>query len=268
MPRAKTTAAATAPKKTRKAAAKAPSKAGTKRGASPPGKAPAKKATGRKKKAARRSSKATGPRTGKATAGTRNSGKGRTALELIRDGAQPENIERAKLREFEREMLELAEVIDAELRPLHEADLEAKAAKGWTGAPGFFPTLEDRHRVLMTASMGLKRSQVAVLIRNPATGRPIGEETLNKAFRNELDIGPQLANAAVSSALFATAIGGGPGSVRAAVWWEKTRMGMSDRVTVEVDAKAGVLVAPATQSVDDWVAENAEIRDTEAEVVQ
>lgn len=124
-----------------------------------------------------------------------------------------------------------------------------------TGRPPFRPTEDDRKRVESLAGTGaLKQDQIALLVLNPTTGEPIDGKTLRRHFRRELETGAIKANAQVGQSLFKKATGSGTQSVTAAIWWEKTRTGMKERVSVEVEDKSGVLVAPAKMSPQDWIA--------------
>ena len=96
---------------------------------------------------------------------------------------------------------------------------------GRRGRPPFEPTIEHRHQVEALAGYGLTRKQIASVIINPNTGRPLSYHNLEKYFRHELNIGRIKANAAVAQSLFRHAIGNGPGAVRAAIWWTRARMG-------------------------------------------
>jgi hypothetical protein len=50
-------------------------------------------------------------------------------------------------------------------------------------------------------------------------------DTLNRHYRDELDVGLAEANTAVAGNLFCIATGDGPGAVTAAIFWLKTRAG-------------------------------------------
>jgi hypothetical protein len=81
------------------------------------------------------------------------------------------------------------------------------------------------------AAMGVPQRQIITMITNPVTGRQIHLETLSKHFRAELDQGMVEANFKVAKALFENATINQ--NVSAQIWWEKTRMGMRDNISVE-----------------------------------
>lgn len=103
----------------------------------------------------------------------------------------------------------------------------------------FEPTDEHRKHVETLAGYGLTHDQISKLIVNPQTGKPIDRNTLAKHFREELDKGIAVANAAVAQSLFRKAIGNGPTSVTAAIFWLKARAGWVDRQTVELTGANG-----------------------------
>lgn len=127
------------------------------------------------------------------------------------------------------------------------------AGEGGVGRPPFRPTDEQRAHVETLAGLGLKREEIVLLVTNPATGRPIDEKTLSKHFAAELARGGPKANAKIAQSLFRKATGDGSQSVTAAIWWTKCRMGWKERVSVEVEAKAGVLVAPGAVATEEWI---------------
>lgn len=123
------------------------------------------------------------------------------------------------------------------------------------GRPPFEPTDLDRARVETLAGLGaLKQDQIALLVMNPTTGEPIDAKTLRRHFRHELARGAPKANAKVAEGLFLKATGKGTQAVTAAIWWEKTRTGMKETVSVEVETKSGVLVPPPACTPEEWIA--------------
>ena len=127
-------------------------------------------------------------------------------------------------------------------------------ARSGAGRKPFRPTRGDRQRVRKLVGFGLRQEEIAQLVMNRKTGKPISEATLRKHFAHELAVGASEANSKVAEALFRKATGDGPQSVTAAIWWTKCRMGWKERVVAEVGVKAGVLVAPARMSPAEWVA--------------
>ncbi len=128
-----------------------------------------------------------------------------------------------------------------------------------SGQQPFIPTIEQRSQVEALAATGaLKQEQIAMLVKNPETGKSVSLETLRFHFPEELDTGLLKANAKVAQSLYTRAVKGGPQSVTAAVWWEKTRTGMKEAVSVEVIDKSGVLVSPGGKTPEEWIREAAE----------
>lgn len=85
------------------------------------------------------------------------------------------------------------------------------------------PDQETRERVKALAGFGLKQDQIAEV-------EDIDPKTLRKHYRAELDTGVANANAQVAQSLFRKAMGSGPGSVSAAIFWLKARAGWSEKV--------------------------------------
>lgn len=94
---------------------------------------------------------------------------------------------------------------------------------------GFKPSPDQRNTVKASAGFGLREDQIAQLVINPQTGRPISPVTLRAHFRAELDSGHVVATAAVAQSLFknaTTATTAFPGGVPVAqIFWMKTRAG-------------------------------------------
>jgi hypothetical protein len=103
---------------------------------------------------------------------------------------------------------------------------EAKATSP-AGMPRFEPTDEQRRTVEAMAGYGIPHDDIALVIINPRTSRPIDPTTLRGAFRAELDVGHVKANARIVETLFKEATGG---NVTACIWWTKTRMGWKESV--------------------------------------
>jgi hypothetical protein len=90
------------------------------------------------------------------------------------------------------------------------------------------PTPERRRTVELLASYGVPQSYIA---------REIGVSagTLRKYYRHELEHGLAAANAKVAEALFNTAVGGGPQSVTACIFWLKSRAGWTEKQKLEIE---------------------------------
>ena len=110
--------------------------------------------------------------------------------------------------------------------------------------PRFQPSPEQRELVRMLSGIGTRAAEICLLVKNPATGKPIDEKTLRLRFREELDEGMVQANARVGKTLFqfATDPKGGMKAVTAAIFWMKCRAGWKETVVNEVSGKLGVTV--------------------------
>lgn len=96
-----------------------------------------------------------------------------------------------------------------------------------TGRPPFEPTAEERKLVEALSGYGIPQPQICALVRDG-----IGEDTLRKYFRAEVTRGIAKANAAVAKMSFQKCM---QGDTTMLIWWEKTRMGMSDKTIVKVE---------------------------------
>lgn len=101
-------------------------------------------------------------------------------------------------------------------------------AKSKGGRPRFAPTDAQRTTVRVMAACGAPHEAICQAVINDQTGRPIDTKTLRLAFRSELDDGKATANAMVAQSLFKRAIGSGPQSVTAAIFWMKAQAGWRD----------------------------------------
>ncbi|MGC9239812.1 MAG: hypothetical protein ACP5D5_09135 [Acidithiobacillus sp.] len=107
--------------------------------------------------------------------------------------------------------------------------------------PRFQPTPEQREMVRMLSGVGTRAADICLLVKNPATGKPIDEKTLRLHFREELDEGAVQANARVAKTLFnfATDPKGGMKAVTAGIFWLKTRSGWKETAGLEVSGPDG-----------------------------
>jgi len=85
----------------------------------------------------------------------------------------------------------------------------------------FIPTDEERKLVLALSGYGITREDIAKIVINPNTGRPVTATTLRKHFRHELKTGHVTANAKVAESLYKQATSGK--NVTASIFWLKTR---------------------------------------------
>lgn len=91
------------------------------------------------------------------------------------------------------------------------------------------PTADSRQQAEMMAGVGVPQSDIALLL-------GISEPTLRKHYADDLARGMAKANARVGQSLFQQAVGG---NVAAAIFWTKSRMGWSEKTTLEVTGKDG-----------------------------
>lgn len=97
----------------------------------------------------------------------------------------------------------------------------------------FKPTEDQKTLVGIMAACGFPQDTIAARI-------GIDAKTLRKAFRKELDMGTEAANAIVAQSLFKKATTAGPQSVTAAIFWLKTRAGWKETPqAVELTGKDG-----------------------------
>ena len=90
----------------------------------------------------------------------------------------------------------------------------------------------DKRLVSIMAGVGVPEADIARVLGVDLT-------TLRQHHRSELETGQIIANAKVAESLFRKAIGDGPQSVTAAMFWLKTRAGWSETVVTgsRVDAR-------------------------------
>lgn len=98
------------------------------------------------------------------------------------------------------------------------------------------PTDEKRKLVKALAAYGIPHPQIGKLV-------GCNDDTLEKHYREELDIGLAEANAKVAQSLFKKATGDGPQSVTAAIFWLKVRARWKDTSTVELSGPDGKPIA-------------------------
>ena len=90
------------------------------------------------------------------------------------------------------------------------------------GRPRHEPTDDTRAEVKKLASCGAGQALIARVLK-------VSEPTLRKHYRAELDEASEWANATVARSLYDRAIGNGPGSVVAGIFWLKCRAGWKER---------------------------------------
>jgi hypothetical protein len=110
------------------------------------------------------------------------------------------------------------------------------------GGPAFVPTEVQRNTVKMLAALGTPQEQIAKFI-------AIGNRTLAKYFRPELDLGAIQANMQVGGNLFkmATGVITDRNTAIAAIWWSKTRMHWKDTSRLEMTGPDGAPIKHENQ---------------------
>jgi hypothetical protein len=101
------------------------------------------------------------------------------------------------------------------------------------GRPPFEPTDEQRKMVKGLAALGLPYKDIGFVL-------GCSEDTVEKYFRAELDVGPAEANARVGRFLFEQA----QRNLTAAIFWAKTRMGWREIERHEITGKDGKDLTP------------------------
>lgn len=133
---------------------------------------------------------------------------------------------------------------------------QKESVKRPEGRPPFVPTDAQRKKVYKYASVGVPQEFIARLIINPETKSGIGLATLNKYFRDELDLASTKATADVGGALYKNAISG---NVTAQIFWMKTRAGWKETDKLEVSGTDGAPLVSSTVSVEEYLKARKEI---------
>ncbi|GLR26521.1 hypothetical protein [Limnobacter litoralis] len=116
--------------------------------------------------------------------------------------------------------------------------------------PPFVPTEEQRFVTTVMLACGMPQEFICSQIINTQTGNPISKKTFEKAFRNEIDNCKLIANARVAQSLFKKAIGTGPQSVTAAIFWLKCHGGWKPVEAIELTGKNGGPIQQQTSTSD------------------
>jgi hypothetical protein len=128
--------------------------------------------------------------------------------------------------------------------------------EGCMSRQSFEPTQEQRDVVEATIAFGIPEAQVAQLIKNRQTGKPISEHTLRKHFAAEIAIGATKLKSLVGTLIVNTILGrknpatGVPLGLtdertrgQLAMFFAKTRMGWRETVVNEHMGKDGGPIA-------------------------
>jgi hypothetical protein len=105
----------------------------------------------------------------------------------------------------------------------------------------FVPSAEQRQNVEAMVGFGIPVDDIARLIINPATGKPIDKKSLYKHFADEIATGHTKAIAAVAQSMFVEATKGEhpPSRVSAAQFWLSRRGGWKETTVTEHIGKDG-----------------------------
>lgn len=105
--------------------------------------------------------------------------------------------------------------------------------------PGFIPDDLQRETVKNASGLGMTNAQIACLIINPKTCKHIDRDTLEKYFREELEVGgPRLINK-VANNLVNLAQGEGSSAVTAAMFYLKTQARWTELQRIEISGPDG-----------------------------
>lgn len=96
------------------------------------------------------------------------------------------------------------------------------------GRPSYQPTDADRKQVELLSGIGVPIEQIGLII-------GIDKKTVQKHYRDELDVGQAKAMSRVSKRLFEIATGDGRDSLSACIFWLKCRAGWKPPADVEVN---------------------------------
>jgi hypothetical protein len=131
--------------------------------------------------------------------------------------------------------------------------------KNLGGRPTYQPSDKDRSMVKTMVGYGVPYPEIANVLK-------IDLKTMRKYFRDEMDTGATTANAAMVQNLWKKAMGDGPASVTATIFWLKVRAGWSEKFPTDkiTHEHTGVNGAPiAVTSVDFKNLTNAELENVQ-----
>lgn len=122
-----------------------------------------------------------------------------------------------------------------------------------SGHRPFVPTARDRKNVEAMAGFGMSHKEIAKLVENPRTEKPICKQTLDDEFPRELSTGSVKANSKVAEALYNKAVGTGSQAVTACIWWTKCRMGWRGDSLELTGPEGGPLEVVSTEGPKDRI---------------
>lgn len=120
----------------------------------------------------------------------------------------------------------------------------------------YTPTEKDRETVRKLLNYGLTHKETASLIENPHTGKPIDPATLRRHFPQECATSKTAMKARLIESLYERALDKfNPRGVQAAMFILKCQHGWRETShhTLDVNANAGVLIAPAGTTPEEWL---------------
>ncbi len=109
----------------------------------------------------------------------------------------------------------------------------------------FNPTAEQRGNVEAMIGYGIPETEICLLIKNPATGKPINLATFRKYFAEEIATGVPKVKSLVGNRIVASILGRDGGltdertRARLAVLFAKARMGWTETVADQQPNKGG-----------------------------
>lgn len=100
------------------------------------------------------------------------------------------------------------------------------------GHPAEVATPERREQVRAMAGYGITREHIAIVMQ-------IDKKTLLKHYHQELEAGLAIAAVSIGQKLYDLATKKVGANVTAIIWWEKTRLGLTERSAIEHTGKNG-----------------------------
>jgi len=114
------------------------------------------------------------------------------------------------------------------------------------------PDPVSRRQVEAMAAYGVPEADIATVI-------GIDPKTLRRHYRQELDTGHIKANSKIAESLYRKALGDGPQSVTAAIFWLKTRAHWKETVVQEAEVRHSYVIRtpPPVASMSEWLQRHA-----------
>lgn len=124
------------------------------------------------------------------------------------------------------------------------------------GQPPFAPTAKQRKRVERAVGLGMTYEEIAMITLNPKTKKGISTRTLQDHFPDELQCGRAKLKEDICDSIYTRAMkGGDKASATLLIFIAKTQYNWREeqKITHEVEANSGVLIAPSTMSPEDFI---------------